>query len=431
MRAMTFFGSGALLLTACLAAVSGWMRGSRHRTVGGSGVWGVGRLGVRNSARYPARSLLTAGLLASAAFLVVAVDAFHRSADAGAGGGIDLVAESDLSLFLDLNSDDGRQQVRKNLLPVFRDELKGDNAAAERRADEAEELLKQTKVFAFRARAGDDASCLNLYKPQQPRLLGVPDAFIEAAHKDAEPANPWLVLRQQGEPPPALGEKNTVEWMLKGDVGSAIEVSPGKSVRIAGLLQDSVFQSSLLVAEEQFLRLYPGEEGSRFFVIQTPPGRAGDVKRLLDAGLADRGFQATSAAQRLGSYLAVENTYLATFQALGGLGLVLGSLGLAVVLLRGVWERRGELALLRAVGYRRGALGWLVLAENAFLLLLGLAAGTASALVAVAPHLAAGGAPWVHLLLLLALVLAVGLAAGGLATATTLRAPLVPALRRE
>jgi ABC-type antimicrobial peptide transport system permease subunit len=429
MRAMTFFGSGALLLTACLAAVSGWMRSTRHRTVGGGGVWGVGRLGVRNAARYPARSLLTAGLLASAAFLVVAVDAFHRSADAGADGGFALVAESDLPLFLDLNSDDGRKQVRENLLRVFQDEGK-DATDAKRHADQAEELLKQTKVFAFRVHAGDDASCLNLYKPQQPRLLGVPDAFTNAALKDAEQANPWLALRQPGEPP-ALGEKNTVEWMLKGDVGSVIEVSPGKSVRIAGLLQDSVFQSSLLVSEEQFLRLYPGEEGYRFFVIRTPPGRAEDVKRLLDAGLADRGFQATPAAQRLESYLAVENTYLATFQALGGLGLMLGSLGLAVVLLRGVWERRGELALLRAVGYRRGALGWLVLAENAFLLLLGLAAGTASALVAVAPHLAAGGVPWVHLLFLLALVLAVGLAAGGLATATTLRAPLVPALRRE
>jgi ABC-type antimicrobial peptide transport system permease subunit len=444
MRAMTFFGSGALLLTACLAGVSAWMRSARHRTVEGGGWWGVGRLGVRNAARHPARSLLTAGLLASAAFLVVAVDAFHRSAEgaADANGGFSLVAESDLPLFLDLNSDEGRQQVRDKLVPVFRDELKGDNTAAERRADEAVKLLKDkdTKVFAFRVHAGDDASCLNLYKPQQPRLLGVPDSFIDRdgfqfadvkPQSDAERANPWLVLRRPDNPPPAFGEKNTVVWMLKSDVGKDVEVSPGVPVRVAGLLQDSVFQSSLLVSEAQFLRLYPGHEGYNFFLIQTPPGREGEVKRLLDAALADRGFEATPAAERLASYLAVENTYLSTFQALGGLGLLLGSLGLAVVLLRGVWERRGELALLRALGYRRGTLGWLVLAENAFLLVLGLVAGTVSALVAVAPHLSAGGVPWVHLLLLLALVLAVGLLAGGIATATTLRAPLVPALRRE
>jgi putative ABC transport system permease protein len=271
-------------------------------------------------------------------------------------------------------------------------------------------------------------------------LLGVPDAFIDRggfqfadvkAPSDAERANPWLVLRRKQEPPPAFGEKNTVVWMLESDVGKDIEVSPGVPVHLEGLLQDSIFQSSLLVSESQFLRLYPGHEGYNFFLIQTPPGREREVKRLLETALADRGFEATPTADRLASYLAVENTYLSTFQALGGLGLVLGSLGLAVVLLRGVWERRGELALLRALGYRRGTLGWLVLAENAFLLVLGLAAGTVSALVAVAPHLAAGGVPWVHLLLLLLLVLAVGLLAGAIATATTLRAPLVPALRRE
>src|SRR5262249_36031885 len=145
------------------------------------------------------------------------------------------------------------------------------------------------------------------------------------------------------------------------------------------------------------------------------------------------GFQATPTADRLNSYLAVENTYLSTFQALGGLGLLLGSLGLAVVLLRGVWERRGELALLRALGFRRAMLGWLVLAENAFLLLVGLLAGTASALAAVSPHLlrGAGTIPWTHLLALLAGVVLVGLTAGALATVSTLRAPLILALRRE
>ena len=104
-----------------------------------------------------------------------------------------------------------------------------------------------------------------------------------------------------------------------------------------------------------------------------------------------------------------------------------------MVLLRGVWERRGELALLRALGYRHRALGRLVLAENAFLLLVGLGAGVGSAVLAVAPHREAGAgpAPWPRLAAMLGLVLAVGLLAGFGAVRATLRAPLVPALRRE
>jgi ABC-type antimicrobial peptide transport system permease subunit len=446
-QAGTFFGGGMLLLAACLLAVWGWMRGSGRRAVTGHGPWGVARLGVRNAARHPVRSLLTAGLLASAAFLVVAVEAFRRQADAAeAGGGFALLAESDLPVFADLNSERGRGELADRLRQRYQDE--GLAAAdVQRRVDEASDLLRQTKVYAFRVRAGDDASCLNLYEPRRPRLLGVPAGLIEhggfqftetEGRSPEEKKNPWLILeRQGGDAVPAFGENNTVVWMLKKQLGGiqAVPTARGTlaSLRIDGLLRDSVFQSGLLLSEVHFLRLYPGQDGYNFFLIQAPPGREAEVKAVLEQALADRGFEVTPAARRLEAYLAVENTYLSTFQALGGLGLVLGSLGLAVVLLRGVWERRGELALFRALGFRRAALGWLVLAENGFLLLLGLGAGTVSALLAVAPHLAggAGAVPWRELLALLTGALAVGLLAGLAAVATTLRAPLVPALRRE
>jgi ABC-type antimicrobial peptide transport system permease subunit len=203
-------------------------------------------------------------------------------------------------------------------------------------------------------------------------------------------------------------------------------------LRIVGLLQHSVFQSGLLMSEENLVRLYPGDAGHTLFLIRTPPEKADAAAALLETALAKQGFEVTSTRDRLQEYLDVENTYLSTFQVLGFLGLLLGAVGLAVVLLRNVWERRSELALLRALGYRRGALGWLVLAEYGFLLGLGLGIGTLAALVAVAPHLAGGSeVPWLRLLGLLALVLVVGLAAGAAAVAATLRAPLVPALRRE
>ena len=187
-----------------------------------------------------------------------------------------------------------------------------------------------------------------------------------------------------------------------------------------------------MLSERRLLALYPGEEGFNFFLMQTPAGREADVKAILELALADRGFEVTPTAERLEAYLAVENTYLSTFQALGGLGLVLGSLGLAVVLLRGVWERRGELALLRALGWRRRTLGWLVLAENGFLLLLGLARARCRRCW-----------PWPRTLPRPARPPGSACSACSRAwwwwawwpvswpCASTLRAPLVPALRRE
>jgi hypothetical protein len=243
---------------------------------------------------------------------------------------------------------------------------------------------------------------------------------------------------------PVIADATTAEWVLHKKLGEILEIPDergkpnerGENViqlRIVALLQDSVFQSELLLSEAHFLHLFPRQEGYNFFLIETPPDKTQEVKELLQASLVPRGMEVTDSIDRLRSYMAVENTYLLTFQALGGLGLLLGALGLAVVLLRSVWERRGELALLRALGYRKRTLDWLVLAENGFLLVLGLAGGSIAALVAVAPHLAGSGGrlPWLEIAGLLAAVLIVGLLAETAAVAATLRAPLVAALRRE
>jgi ABC-type antimicrobial peptide transport system permease subunit len=458
-KAGTFFSGGALLLTAALAALWTWMRGMHGSAAEETGSMGIGRLGVRNAARYPLRSMLTAGLLASAAFLLVAVEAFRRQAVADStdrkspSGGFTLLAESDLPI-LDITTERGQAEMLEALQRHYQDTL-NNPALAKQKVTVAGRLLKDTVIIPIRVRAGDDASCLNLYQPRRPRLLGVPAALIDrggftfasapevgppafpsAAHSGRGGDNPWEALRRPGEPFAAFGEQNTVTWMLKSGLGKTIQVPDGagraRELRIDGLLQDSIFQSGLLLSEENFLELYPGQEGYQLFLIQPPAGSEDAVKDLLQIALADRGLEVTRTSERLETYLAVENTYLSTFQALGGLGLLLGSLGLAVVLLRGVWERRAELALFRALGYRRGTLAWMVLAENLFLLVVGLAAGTLAALIAVAPHSGgAGGVPWLELVGLLAAVLLVGLTAGALAVLSTLRAPLIPALRRE
>jgi ABC-type antimicrobial peptide transport system permease subunit len=157
--------------------------------------------------------------------------------------------------------------------------------------------------------------------------------------------------------------------------------------------------------------------------------RAGSV---LSRALLAYGFETSSTRDRVAAYLAVQNTYLTTFQLLGGFGLLLGVLGLAVVLLRSIWERRAEMALLRALGYGGRTLNTIVLAENGLLLVIGLAIGVAAALAAIAPHLAAGDRiPWARLSIMLGLVFVVGIGSALIALMTTRRAALIPALREE
>ena len=105
----------------------------------------------------------------------------------------------------------------------------------------------------------------------------------------------------------------------------------------------------------------------------------------------------------------------------------------AAILLRNVLERRKELALLRAVGYRPRHVAAMVIAENLLLLSLGLATGTICALLAIAPAIVSRGGhlPLVSIGALLAAVLATGILASLAATAAALRSPLLAALGSE
>ena len=129
----------------------------------------------------------------------------------------------------------------------------------------------------------------------------------------------------------------------------------------------------------------PGRQRYRFFLIDDAPEKSATVMAVLEDRLSDFGFDAQSTTDRLENFHRVENTYLSTFQLLGGLGLVLGTLGMAAVLLRNVFERRRELALLRAVGYNSSHFALMVISENVLMLCCGLAIGFVCALLAIAP----------------------------------------------
>ncbi|MFP6901715.1 MAG: FtsX-like permease family protein, partial [Opitutales bacterium] len=157
-----FFGSGILSLISGLAFFSLWLRASRqvmNRTTIG--------MGFRNSARQPGRSMLCAALVACACFVIVAVGA-NRHIESGSDklprkesgtGGFAWVAESDIPLHHDFNSEEGRFEMGFS-----------ESEAA---------VVASSQIVPFRVLPGEDASCLNLYQPQKPRILGVPADLIK------------------------------------------------------------------------------------------------------------------------------------------------------------------------------------------------------------------------------------------------------------
>ncbi len=428
-----FFGGGTLLLVGLLCYQSVWLRARTAMHIHGTGWWSISRLGFRNATYRPARSLMCIALIASAAFIIVAVDAFRRTGNMqtndrrSGSGGFPLLAESLVPLVHNPNTNEGQEALN----------LTTDNSPE----------LKDVSFTRFRVRAGDDASCLNLYQPQNPRIIAAGDEFIGSnrftfqdslAQTDAQRTNPWLLLNETfpDGAMPVIGDANSLTYVMHLKLGDELMLNQGSApvkLRVVGSLSDSIFQSELIMGERNFLRVFPEEQGYKFFLIETSGADSSSVASILEDRLSDYGFDVRSTAERLAEFHRVENTYLSTFQLLGGLGLVLGTLGLAAVLFRNVLERRRELALLRAVGYNSSHFALMVLAENIFLLLCGLASGTICALLAVAPVFFGRGGrlPNVSLGLLLVLVLVSGLSASIVATLAALRSPLIPALKAE
>jgi hypothetical protein len=407
-EAPAFFGSGVCILAAALVVFRAWLR--RAASTARAKIKGPGSLGIANAARNPSRSMLTVGLLATAVFVVAAVGAMRGTVSsdpgrAGGTGGYSLVADFDVAIPYDLSLAEGRQ-----LLGL----------------DAAEDVDWSRARFAgMRASPGDDASCRNLYRPSKPRLLSAPKAFAKEGrfsfassldlHNASAGASPWRLLeaRLPDGAIPAIADVESARWIMHIGLGDAVTVNDEKGrerkLRIVALLDKGIFQAELLVGERNFLALHPSRSGyGRFLVDISAAGGAEPAAAAIRERLARFGPEVEPAAERLASFMRIANSYISAFQLLGGLGVLLGSVGLLVVLARAVVERRREIALMSAIGFRRRLVAWTLAAENAFLLGAGIFIGVAAAAVAVAPAFARRGPGVTSALLTVGLVGATG-----------------------
>jgi len=426
--AIAFFVAGVLLLIAALGLIQALLKmvGSDWRKPMTSLVG----FGLRNSTRRSGRSLAVVGLLACGIFLVIAVGANRHNPlahaqkrDSGTGG-FALFGESAIGVLHDLNSRAGRQAVGLD-----------------------DGGLDGVQIVQLRVNDGDDASCFNLNRAQRPRLLGVQPQQLQmrGAFGSIKTINGvrrddgWLLLNAKlgEEVVPAIGDYPTITWALGKSLGDELPLldEKGRSfrLRLVGMLQSSILQGNLLIAEDEFVKRFPSEDGYRMFLVDIAGQDVDKVLEKLSARLTDFGLALMPATQRLAEFNSVQNTYLSIFQLLGGLGLMLGSVGIGLVVLRNVLDRRGELAMMRAVGIGKDALQRMIFYEHAGLMLCGLVCGVVAALVAVGPALKSPSAevPYLSIALTVAAIAITGLVWLWIATKFALSGKLLEALRNE
>ncbi len=371
----SFFVAGGAALVALVTAAHRWL------VAPGAGVvMSLARLARRSVAANPARALAVIAIVAIAEFLVVALSAFELGPP---------------PVPADVRSPTGGWTTIASFgTPVS--------------ADSATEFAG-AEIALLRSSGGSDASCTNLYAAMRPVVLGVGPGFIArnsfsfTAHAPLPTGehNPWTLLERSpgaAGPIPAILDQATAQWALKvGGVGARFKVpdDDGADVEyeIVGLLAPGILQGSVLIAEQAFEAAYPRRSGYGLALLASGGAtNSADLDRQAAAVWADAGVLLEPAVARLARLAAVQNTFLAGFQTLGLLGLLLGTAGVAAVQAQGVLERLGQFGLLGALGFAAERVRMLVVAEAVLLVGAGLGAGAVAGLIALVPALAAGRA---------------------------------------
>ncbi|MFK7789232.1 MAG: FtsX-like permease family protein [Phycisphaeraceae bacterium] len=425
--AMIGFTGGAACLTGCLILLYALLMTRKTKQTGGRLLQWHRSLAILNLTRRRGRTLAGVFMLGSGLFLVFAVSGFHLGTSddptlrASGTGGFTLLVETSQPIRYDLNTELGRDHYALS-----------------------EDELPSGSVVPIRVSSGDDASCLNLNQTPTPRVLGVDPALLSSREAFAffslagQPPT-WDALTPEANETgaiPVIADASTAQWALKLAIGDTLIVPDEQgqpvTLQLVGTIENSILQGSLILHEQAFEKIFPSMSGYRMMLVDDIPShQAKQTASLLNEVLVDEGAMVTSTTDRLAEYNRVQNTYLAVFQLLGGLGVLLGALGLGIVTARNLLERRSELALLSAVGLSRGRIARIVLTEHATILVLGLLVGSGSASLATYHATSQASSTTVGDLLIFAAPLLAGLIAIILGLLPVIRGRLTDALRKD
>jgi len=416
-----FFLAGGLMLLSLILFVVGYFYSVQKKE---PRQLSIPVLAVRNLQRNRSRSIRIIILFALGTFVIVSTglnrkDLYSDATSKGSGtGGFLYFGETTLPVLHDLNTEENKMEYG---------------------------LESPMEFIQMRKSEGDDASCLNLNLISNPRILGIPSgdlkgrfSFITMSEEFNATEN-WLSLKEElpGGIIPAIADQTVIQWGLGMKVGDTLvyknEFGADMHIKLIAGLANSIFQGNILIDESQFLKHFPSSSGIHVFLVDTEVKDRASLESEIDRSFRNAGLELEYTADRLAEFNSVENTYLSIFLLLGGLGMILGTVGLGLSLIRNIQDRQQELAILRAIGFNKKTVLSLLTREHIILLGIGTLIGTVTAFVATIPSIFSAyiEASWKTALIIIALIFMNGLIWIYLIGKSSLRKGLVTVLRSE
>lgn len=375
-----FLMAGALFMIGCYALFNFYIK----RKVDKNQALTLNAMAFKNIGRNLNRSMTIVVLLSLGTFTVLITGAnrktFSKYEDKqqSGTGGYAYWAETSLPISDDLNREYGREEIGL------------DNA-----------VLGETSFLQMYSLDGDDASCLNLNQVQQPTILSVNPQILNdrqsfsfaTLQKSIKKKEAWLELNKtyDNNVIPAFADQTVIQWGIMKKLGDTIVYANERGEELflvlVGGLNASVFQGNILISDANFIKHFPSSGASSVMLIDTPKDKQNQIAESLESDLRDYGIVLSNTSDRLAQFYSVTNTYLTVFMILGGLGVLIATLGLGIIIYRNLIDRKQELALLMATGFHKDLITKLIFRENLALIVIGMLIGIVSAIIGILPSL--------------------------------------------
>jgi putative ABC transport system permease protein len=284
-------------------------------------------------------------------------------------GGYTLWSESNVPLYHNIRTPEGRSKLALNALP------------------------KDAQALQLFRYGSDDASCLNLNKVSQPTVLGVDMEALKQSdfriQRSIFPdgASVYDALQTAADSVyPTLIDETTLTWGLRLKIGDTLRYeSNGRKVclQLSGTIANSVFQGNILIHQKLFAEIWGEITGSEVMLLKVNEADAEETRQLLSQALSEYGVRVTTTAQRLKEFNSVTDTYLTIFLTLGGLGLLLGIISLVVVIRKDLASRAEQIKLYRSLGFPEKKIARILSVENLIVPLCAVCVGGVGSLAGV------------------------------------------------
>jgi len=164
-------------------------------------------------------------------------------------------------------------------------------------------------------------------------------------------------------------------------VGDNVSTSDA-TVEVIGIIDFGASASFLgvFIPQDTFDRVFGEPEFARHMIGLIDPDDSKDVAREIEATLFASGVQAESLKQRIDDEQALNRNFFRLMQGFMALGLLVGIAAVGVIAFRTVVERRQQIGMLRAIGYKRSTVALSFLLESSFITLLAIISGIALAI---------------------------------------------------